>query len=288
MKKGRKIKFTLGMKIASILCCVALVSVGFAAWWIVEFPQAKETTAGSFTVYDVTSKEIEITNVKFLDDDADATPTAVDFETPDANIDDAKIIFGHPVETNTTANWFGYDDSKVQAEDLETILQFDVAIKNADNEDPISKFIETIKISFNVGDKYHALIGQGVAAPVVSYRIGTTGEFGTATAKTYVKTPDVDNAPLEIEIPKAEFATGESVTVQVKFEFGWSFSGQTENPFDYYNAQDYTNELGSEANTVLTGIYSLYDLTDPTAPVAEKYSITISTTPGRPAEAATE
>ena len=63
--KQRKGKFTLGMKIASILSCIALVSVGFASWWIIRLP-SPETKGGSFEVYSVDEKKINYTDVKFV------------------------------------------------------------------------------------------------------------------------------------------------------------------------------------------------------------------------------
>ena len=51
---------SLGVKIASILTCLALTAVGFASWLILK-PAEEKTASGSFTVYSVEDNNIEIT-----------------------------------------------------------------------------------------------------------------------------------------------------------------------------------------------------------------------------------
>ena len=60
--KQKKFKFSLGFKIATILSCLALVSTGFASWWIVSIRNDNNgRQEGSFTVYAVEEKEVEVT-----------------------------------------------------------------------------------------------------------------------------------------------------------------------------------------------------------------------------------
>ena len=292
MKKGRKIKFTLGMKIASILCCVALVSVGFAAWWIVEFPVAQSTTAGNFTVYSVTNKKIVIQNMKFLDDANDENPTDITPENKDTQIDDAAIVYGKPSDADKSAYFENATPAKINygwlgttidvlEEDLTSILQFDVAITDGKADgDTVASFITNITIALDADDIF-ATIGNGVAAPKMSYRIGSSGDF--AGEITYAVNPEAGNVPLELSIPSTAFSTGDSVTVQVKFDFGWSYTsnGQpvTINPYLHYNANAYgdgtlANELSNSGNGILDKLAALS---------AATYDITISTTPGRAA-----
>ena len=287
MKKARKIKFTLGMKIASILCCVALVSVGFASWWIVEFPQAQQFSAGSFEVYDVTTKRIAINNIKFLDDVNDTTATAVNLETPDADIEDAKIVYGKPTEAQKTAHFTGTKTDKgwlgatdVDDEDLSTILQFDVAVADNESGDKLSTYVQTITVTLDAEDIF-GTINNGVAAPKMSYKIGTTASDAFGGEVTYTK--ETSNAPLVLDIPSSAFGDGATVTVQIKLDFGWSYtsdqSNVTINPYLHYNEQDYDGDLANELTKadnsgILDKIYALNNA---------KYDITISTTPGRTA-----
>ena len=288
MKKGRKIKFTLGMKIASILCCVALVSVGFAAWWIVEFPVAQSTTAGNFTVYSVTNKKIVIQNMKFLDDANDEDPTDITPENKDTQIADAAIVYGKPSNADKSAyfenatpaktnyGWLG-TTIDVLEEDLTSILQFDVAITDGKADgDTVASFITDITIALDAADIF-ATIGKGVAAPKMSYRVGTSGDF--TGEKTYAT--GTENAPLAITINKSAFESGSTVTVQVKFDFGWSYTsnGQpvTLNPYLHYNANAYgdgtlANELHNKETS--NGILDKIALLN-----SASYDVTISTTP---------
>jgi hypothetical protein len=68
----KKMKFSLGMKIVSLLSCVALVSMGFASWWILKLPETDPYTNGSFTAYAVAEKNITIDNFVFTEGDDDA------------------------------------------------------------------------------------------------------------------------------------------------------------------------------------------------------------------------
>lgn len=49
MKRTRKTKLSLGLKIASVLTCIALLSVGFASWLIIHNPEDVETAGGTIT-----------------------------------------------------------------------------------------------------------------------------------------------------------------------------------------------------------------------------------------------
>ena len=303
MKKTRKIKFTLGMKIASILCCVALVSVGFASWWIVNYPATTAVEAGSFTVYSVDTKNVKITDVTFYDDESDQTGTAVtkDQQGNDVANADAEIIFGAPSEADKSAKftgntqdhrWLGYNSegaNAVATEDLTTILDFTVAVKDVvktqggteeqDSQNKLSEFINKISVAFNAGDAYEGKIGSGVATPVIEYRVKSSStenwnNIAFKSAGTYDKD---SNLTLNINNSDANFTKpldNSSLDIQVKFTFDWNYASSiTENPYLYYNAQAYGDgTLATQASEVLTNVFALKDT---------KYTVNISTDPGQ-------
>lgn len=276
MKKTRKIKFTLGMKIASVLCCVALLSVGFASWWIVQYPtQAEES--GSFTVYKVDTKKVNISTPTFLTDD------------------DSEIVFGAPTKDEIDAltnnyGWLGYNSSEVALEDLSATLGFTVSVKDVkkegnntteeDSSSKLSEFITEINVAFDAGSVYEGKIGNGVATPIVEYRVrsGNTEWGDFKSAGTYSTD---NNLTLSITNSDTNFSKpldNSSLDIQVRFTFGWSYAnGTTKNPYLHYNASAYGDgTLATQASEVLTNVYGLYNAE---GQAYENYSVTINTNP---------
>lgn len=260
MKKGRKIKFTLGMKIASILCCVALVSVGFAAWWIVEFPVAQKTEDGNFTVYSVESKKIIISEPEFLESD------------------NADIIFGAPTaeeERNLSPNYHWLGHTGIDVEDLTATLQFSVSIED-DNTSILNTFIDNIYVEFNAGSKFNTLVANNqLAAPVVKYNVSetkdTTVDWSSATSGGAYS----DTDGLTIDISKNTELDHNTVWVQVRFEFGWA-SG--ENPYLTYNKLPYSVDNANAASKLLGDVDTALKATGEPA-TKPTYVVTISTNP---------
>lgn len=254
MKKTRKIKFTLGMKIASVLCCVALLSVGFASWWIVNYPTQK-TESGNFVVYSISTKNITISEPTFLTDDTQ----------------DAEIVFGYPAGGTTT--WLGYTSSTqdstngVAPEDLSATLEFSVTVDDANAQ--LSTFLNNIYVEFDAGNTYDAAIGSGVATPVVKYRTTTTKDswdkdWSDADIPTATYTPSATSEAVPAKITLGDAVMGaQTVYVQVQFTFGWNYlnqeggTQQTTNPYTYYNTQTYSDELAEGARTALSNVWGL-------------------------------
>lgn len=223
MKTMRKGKLSLIVKIASVLACFAIASVGFASWWIINYPEAKEYSAGSFNAYTVSEKEITFGDV-----------TAVG---------NANIVFGTPASTSTTTKWLGSND--VATENLTAVLMFDVTLDSNDG-DALNTYLSTVDVKFNAGDVYAGLVGNTyVAAPVVSYKI----DDGEYTAVVDNNTDDGNDFTFSIAAPDTKTAT-----VYLKFDFGWGEATEGKNPYDYFNGQTYTAQLAEQAKTMLEAI----------------------------------
>ena len=262
--KQRKGKFTLGMKIASILSCIALVSVGFASWWIIRLP-SPETKGGSFEVYSVDEKKINYTDVKFV------TEAGAEDTTP-------KIIFGYKDDDSVTAPWLGYSTTgadKMAAENLSAILQFKISLEKPVSGDKISNYMQKINIALTIPATYKSLLTTGtagyVAAPKMSYRNGSTGDWVSLNA-----TVNDDVYSVVIDAPQAT-----EQTIQVKFEFDWAYyhnnAVQNENPYVYFNKIQggYTPELAKDAMDVLEKVETIGSAT---------FSVKLSSTPEGPAK----
>ena len=215
MKKTAK-RFSLGVKIASILTCLVITAVGFASWLVVKPVEATDNQ-GSFTVYAVDSVDVELT----------ITPVV------------STVVFG---KTDSS-----YNDPWVVAEGvanqvLTASFKVDVAAIGSDGL-KINSVVDKIKVSFDIKDvveeKFHAAIGRYIAAPKVTVNGGTSYQA-------------YNNGVVELEVAAANASTQ---TFNVDIVFGWGSITGGENPYDYYNGQTATTELADEAEDFLKNIY---------------------------------
>ena len=262
--KQRKVKFSLGMKIASILACLALVSVGFASWWIVQFPEEKTIEDGQFVVYAVEEKNITFEDVHF--------------------VDNAEIVYGYTTPTTAPAyKWLGADKydansnpNGVKPEKLSATLQFKVVID--DEEANLDDYLTQINVDFDAGTAYEAAMVANneyggvvaVGAPIVSYRYTKAAAFNNeefASAGTYTA---ADNLSFNFAPPTD---AGDELLVEVKFTFSWGRTTNGQNPYEFFNQNQYTTDSALLANNFLNAVKKLND--------GQAYIVKISTNPGR-------
>ena len=215
MKKTTK-KLSLGMKIASILACLALVSVGFASWWIVQLPDPVEYNEGSFTVYSVDTKNIKIENLEFAN-----TPAGESSST---------IIFGKT--SGVTQKWLLAED--IDDQNLTATFSFDVNLYDNYKEDEvndlgtgaINSYVDEITLDFLPTGIDNAISNGYITAPKITYTYGTNN--------TGTKTYSSGTTTLSIDMAGATSNTAH-VTVTIEFDWGATFGGQ--NPYEFYNAE---------------------------------------------------
>lgn len=253
-----KRNFSLGIKIASILSAVAILSVGFASWLIVSNPVPATHNTGSFQIETVEMRTATI---------------AVNEE----KTKDTLIVFGAAKGTiaENDTGWLRApkdDNGNIIEENLTATIVFDVTAegKNASGENiTIADAIDTITIK--LGDEsgmlpgaYNAKVTVGgeeksvLAAPVVKYQIGG-GVEQTAT---------LENGAFTIE--NFDTVSTESVEITVKLTFDWGEATDGQNPLTYYNnITNPTEAQATEAYDVLNSIRALNGLT---------YKLTVSGT----------
>ena len=237
-----KRKVSLGIKIASILTCVALLSVGFASWLILQ-PVQNATETGSFTVYTVEENNIRIT----------ATPV-------DAN--DTTIVFGK--EDNVTENWLvasNYDGTAVENDNLATEFTVEYTSSNLN----LAEVVDNLVFTMEVPSAYTTAVTAGaVANPVLSYTYqvydDSSSAYGTAQTGSGVSGLTITQALTDIEAKK--------VKLNVTITFDWGTTTGGENPYKYYNSLDYSTPNSLAAKTLLQSVYGLNGL---------NYSLTAST-----------
>ena len=243
MKKTTK-KLSLGMKIASVLACLAIVSVGFASWWIVNYPKPVEHTDGSFEVYAVQTKNIYFKDIAWGDENDAAT--------------NAMIIFGHSNTTHDTKGWFGYGDG-VQPQDLSAELEFTLTV-NGETNDAIKDYINKVYVDFTpeTVNTFKSLItSQYIAAPTLSYSLDGGNTWSAPVAYGGTET-DAGTGTMTFEILTTNMTTS-SQAIKVKFTFDWgehfndTTTGNNLNPFDFYYGKAY-DDYKDDAATVMAAI----------------------------------
>ena len=265
MKKFKS--FSLGIKIACILSCVALLSVGFAAWWIIQPPETK-TASGSFVVSTVETKGITV------------TPTIATSVTEGDNA--GKIIFGKPTDSDTTATWL-LPEGDMATEVLTATLKIAVEVTGNTNDTKkanINDLVNSVVITLQLPDAYETAIENNyLAAPTIgTVKCGETtlnkADALTPTASTYVISGAYDNTNgLTLTLPVSAV---ESATYTVDLVFDWGSLTENNNPFDFYNngkgydaKRDGSEDTyAEEADALLTAVAGLSSAT---------YDITIAT-----------
>ena len=210
--RTQKRKVSLGIKIASILACVAMLSVGFAAWMIVNIEQPEEIASGSFVAHTV-----EMRTVKF---DMDVT-----------KFDNANISFSAPTnKPTTTYRWLTYGDGE-NTENKTTTLQFKIYDEDSKAlKDVVSKVTVTLTLPDAVKT---AITKKLITSPTLV--------CGDQTAT------DTDgDGVIEMEILYVNESAGESTkTLTISFDWGETFGGK--NPYEHYNNKAVTETLAQEA-----------------------------------------
>ena len=258
MKKTTK-KLSLGMKIASVLACLAIVSVGFASWWIVKPPETK-TANGSFTVYAVSTKNVTISEPTF-------TTVKLDLDGVLTDMSSSNIIFGKKAfsqNAGTNYNWL-HAGKEIYDENLTATMNFTVSVTDGEGEtgtSDIYEFLKNVNLSMPVDQKIRTAIGDGYLADgevSYSYTVGETENTGKADI-----TSSTETLSLDIDMSGAvgtENSPVYTVDVTVEFKFGWGTKFEGQNPYTYFNKQAYSEPLAGTASSYLTAVNELSTVT---------------------------
>ena len=230
-------KSKLTISIASILSVLVLVGVGFAAWVIIN-PNVNKEAAGN----------IQVEEVHDLSYSLNAEMTG-------------NIVFG-ATKAKTTNKWLTTKDGT--PESLTATLKLTVNYKENgwdvlpqkfsfkiettnDNDKVFTALRDATKIADKVTSSKHIL-----ANPTIKYTKANESTETTATLEM--------NSATAVDIDRTAFVKNDTahtatLTVQIVFAWGSDLSGQ--NPYEYYNAKEYSDTLAAEAAGVLKDLYQL-------------------------------
>lgn len=241
-------KSKLTITVASILSVLTLVGVGFAAW-VISNPSVSADQNGTITAETVSDKSYTLEAVIAEGD---------------------KIVFGAPAKMEANNAWLTAD-AETQTEDLSATLT--LTLKYKDWNYVPTNFSVTMKSK--KGEANDTVFGNLVSKnyitnPKISYPSGSTDTINDV---------EMNGATSTVTIPKTAFpgyddkdiTNEKDVTLVITITFGWgtyfTVDGSVVNPYTFYNKKTYDKAIGTEANTVLTAISGLKDVS---------YTVTIS------------
>ena len=245
--KMRRRKFGIGLKIASLLTTIAVVSVGLASW-VITVPTQEVTAAGTITVDDVTTKQVTLTaewvNVTLTGDTITGTSTS----------DDPVIYYGAPNKSIEGA-WLTNDKATAddpQYENLTAWLKITAVATGMDVPDLAATLT--------------AMDGEEVfdlSTAVVTY--GNEGQkrlVGDPTLTVYTTTDGTNYTKSSLAANKitAGDAYLDQYLIKIEFKWGEAFGGI--NAYEYFNANAYSAAKATEATTKLSALQTaLSDIT---------------------------
>ena len=230
-------KSKLTISIASILSVLVLVGVGFAAWVIIN-PSVNKEAPGN----------IEVEEVQDLSYSLNAEMTG-------------NIVFG-ATEAETTYKWLTTKSGT--PESLTATLKLTVNYKengwdvlpqkfsfNIETTNDNDKVFNALRDATIIADKVTS--GKHILAnPTIKYTKANESTETTATLEM--------NSTTTVDIDRAAFVkddTAHTATLTVKIVFGWGSDLTGKNPYEYYNAKEYSDTLAAEAAGVLKDLYQL-------------------------------
>lgn len=254
MKK--KTKFSLGMKIVTLLTVITMASVGFASW-VITAPVIPQTAAGTINVETVNDESV-LLEVKWLPS-YNTVPNTIVKENPQGGQQLEKnpvINFGMPADTSGITNpWL--TNATVGTENLVAYLYVKVVNNSSTNTATVSAKLDGIvgtgddKITKGNAAIAKAVTDGSISSPMIYQVLKSDG--------TTVGVPNNYTAPLNFDPIEAN-GTAEYI-IKIEFNWGTDFCDDPavdapENAYIYFNKNGYTAEKHTKADEALSELYA--------------------------------
>lgn len=230
-------KSKLTISIASILSVLVLVGVGFAAWVIIN-PNVKKEAEGNIKVEEVQDLSYSL--------NAEMTGNIVFGATKVATTNKWLTTKGGTQESLTATLKLTVNYKENGWDVLPQKFSFKIETTN-DNDKVFNALRDATKIADKVTSGKHIL-----ANPTIKYTKANESTETTATLEM--------NSATTVDIDRAAFVkddTAHTATLTVEIVFAWGSDLTGINPYEYYNAKEYSDTLAAEAAGVLKDLYQL-------------------------------
>lgn len=218
------------MAVAS-LGSMALIGTGFAGWVI----SASTTTHadGVMVAYDVKDQRFNKINAGKWTNGKEGTPAG----------EKANIVFGKST-TEVNNQWLHYDTADMETQSLSDTYVFEVSSKDT-----------TDTGSFTVALSSGTPKGFVVTDTNDAWKNATTGDKTAVNPTPAIEYLEDDGAT----DGKYTFVGGKA-TVKMKITFSWGTAFDGQNPFDYYNGKEATEENVTNAVNSLNLVKALNEV----------------------------
>lgn len=229
--KMRRRKFGIGLKIASLLTTIAVVSVGLASW-VITAPTIAATAGGTIQVDTVSTKKVTLAGTWVsVTQEGDTITVGADLGKDAAPV----IYYGAPEKTKEGA-WLTNDDTA-----KESLTAWLKVTATTEGDATVSNL--TVTFTASNATQFGGAIGASIGAPTFtvwkqseeSYVKGDTTTYSGTSAAVALAGSDVH-----------------TYIVKVEFSWGTNFGGI--NAYEYFNANAYSAERASDATTKLNAL----------------------------------
>ena len=228
--KMRRRKFGIGLKIASLLTTIAVVSVGLASW-IITVPTLEVTADGTIKVDTVSTNAVTLTGTWVsVTESENAITVGTDLAAAPV------IYYGQPADPTATNSWLTNDDTA--KENLTAWLKV-TATTSGD------AVVSNLAVTFTASNatQFGGAIGASIGAPTFTVWKQSGESFVKGDTTTYSGTSAA------VALAGSDVHT---YIVKVEFSWGTNFGGQ--NAYEYFNANEYSAERASDATTKLNAL----------------------------------
>lgn len=228
--KMRRRKFGIGLKIASLLTTIAVVSVGLASW-IITVPTQEVTADGTIKVDTVSTNAVTLTGTWVSVTESENAIT-VGTDLAEAPV----IYYGQPANPTATNSWLTNDDTA--KENLTAWLKVTATTSG-------EAVVSNLAVTFTASNatQFGGAIGASIGAPKFT--------VWKQSGENYVKgdTTTYSGTSVAVALAGSDVHT---YIVKVEFSWGTNFGGQ--NAYEYFNANAYSAERASDATTKLNAL----------------------------------
>ena len=227
--KMRRRKFGIGLKIASLLTTIAVVSVGLASW-VITAPTIAATAGGTIKVDTVSTNAVTLAGT-WVSVTEDENAISVDNDLTEKPV----IYYGAPEKTIEGA-WLTNNDTA-----KESLTAWLKVTATTEGDATVSNL--TVTFTASNATQFGEAIGASIGAPKFT--------VWKQSGENYVKgdTTTYSGTSAAVALAGSDVHT---YIVKVEFSWGTNFDGQ--NAYEYFNANEYSAKRASDATTKLNAL----------------------------------
>lgn len=248
--KTRRRKFGIGLKIASLLTVIAVVSVGLASW-IITAPTEESTTTGTIQVDTVDTSKVTLTG-EWVNVTEEQGTITVGAKLED---DAPTIYYGAPATSSVQNLWLTNNDGKT-----ENLVAWLKVTATATGTATVSNL--TVTFAASKVKQFEDAIGASIGAPDFTVWAQTDESTYAQQGSTLTYNKDATTegeSPVNADYLQIALSGSNTHTYYIKVEFKWGTDFDGKNAYEYFNKLNngtYTEALATQAKDALEDLHA--------------------------------